>query len=246
MDSHVDAALEYTQEFSEDAESDLYSINVGWSTAFANTQSLRISLGYNSSQSLGLSESEGFHADLGYNWVITDNLLLDAQLGYNSSALHLLPDDDLTDSLVTDTETGSLNETEVEGYSFMLGMRYTFGSVNRSSIIAARPGTIGSGTIVGQVFVDVNGDGLPQANEHRLANIDVFLDSIYPSKTDQNGEFRFSNVGIGSHYVFVDEGNLPLPWMLGGQEFITVEVKLRTTSKINIAVQDSDSMVFVK
>jgi len=68
----------------------------------------------------------------------------------------------------------------------------------------------GSGTVLGSVFADWNGNGVPDAGEEALANIPVHLGSATRVNTARDGQFSFLNVPAGPTAVGVDVNALPV------------------------------------
>lgn len=64
----------------------------------------------------------------------------------------------------------------------------------------------------------------------------MFLNSVHPVITDARGEYRFPQVGLGAHFLFVDETALPLPWSLVAGEYTRFEVQLRRATRVDIPV----------
>lgn len=95
-------------------------------------------------------------------------------------------------------------------------------------------GDIRSGTIRGVVFFDENSDGRQQPLEKRAVNIEVLLDGRTAVRTDQNGEFEFRPVGVGSHRLSVGLGSIPLPWEVAQSFNPEVQVSLRATAHVAI------------
>ena len=81
-----------------------------------------------------------------------------------------------------------------------------------------------------------NNDGIRQASEPGAPGVTVFLNSVYPVVTDSRGEYSFPSVGLGSHFLFIDESALPLPWTLTDGEYTPLTVELRRSVQLNIAV----------
>ena len=79
----------------------------------------------------------------------------------------------------------------------------------------ARPGA-GGGRIEGTLFLDLNGNGQPDAGETRLPNVDLVLDGRFSVRSDAQGRFEFPFVASGRHMLSVIPDNVPLPWGFAG------------------------------
>jgi large repetitive protein len=64
------------------------------------------------------------------------------------------------------------------------------------------------GTIVGSVFIDRNGDGLPK-KETGVANAVLYLEDGTRVITDKSGKFSISGVDVGTHVLRLDETSVP-------------------------------------
>lgn len=79
--------------------------------------------------------------------------------------------------------------------------------------------------VYGLVFVDKNGNGVPDASDQFVRNIKIILDKKYTSITDAQGAFYFRNIDEGPHTLRIDINSLPLNML--------PQIKLE--NKINVA-----------
>jgi hypothetical protein len=63
-----------------------------------------------------------------------------------------------------------------------------------------------SGVIRGQVFEDLDGDAVLDADEAVISGITVSIDGVRTTETDSRGQFRFGGILPGRHSVKVDRG----------------------------------------
>ncbi|MEI6437822.1 MAG: pilus assembly protein N-terminal domain-containing protein [Candidatus Omnitrophota bacterium] len=63
--------------------------------------------------------------------------------------------------------------------------------------------------IYGVAFVDVNGNGLPDQNDHFIAGVKVLMDGKAAQATDSRGAYFFKNVMDGKHTLTIDMSALP-------------------------------------
>ena len=68
----------------------------------------------------------------------------------------------------------------------------------------------GTATVVGSVFADWNGDGVPGEGEGPLEGITVLLARAGATTSSARGEFAFTNVPTGSQHVQIDIAALPV------------------------------------
>jgi hypothetical protein len=94
----------------------------------------------------------------------------------------------------------------------------------------------GSGDIEGLVFFDANNDGRQQPSERGAAGVLVFLDDRYTQSTDSDGRFRFLNVAVGLRRLKVAQDQLPLPWVMRGEQALTLRVGVRAVERAEIAL----------
>jgi hypothetical protein len=64
--------------------------------------------------------------------------------------------------------------------------------------------------IYGLLFVDKNGNGIPDSADQFVRNIKIVLDKKYTSITDTQGAFYFRNIAEGTHTIRIDINSLPL------------------------------------
>ena len=117
--------------------------------------------------------------------------------------------------------------------AFFLTVRYENRAGRATSPLGGALGS-GSGSIVGYVFLDANGDGRRNADETGAANVTVLLDGRFAVRTDQLGRFEFPQVGGGAHSLSVISDNLPLPWSIAEDGRREIVVRTRDTLTLEI------------
>lgn len=96
----------------------------------------------------------------------------------------------------------------------------------------ASKGKRGTGSIQGLVFFDKNRDGLRQADEPGIPQVEVVLDDGYRVTTDQHGQFDMPTVWVGEHTVSLDSSTIPLPWEVPNSKAKQVKVAIRSTKEL--------------
>jgi hypothetical protein len=96
----------------------------------------------------------------------------------------------------------------------------------------ASKGKRGTGSIRGLVFFDKNRDGIRQADEMGIPQVEVVLDDGYRVTTDQHGQFNMPTVWVGEHTVSLDGSTIPLPWEAPNNKANKVKVVIRSTKEL--------------
>jgi len=79
------------------------------------------------------------------------------------------------------------------------------------------------------------------ANETGAANVTVLLDGRYSARTDSQGQYEFPAVAAGQHVLVVVPDNLPLPWMITGEERKVIKVETRRRTVLDVGARRSDA-----
>lgn len=114
-----------------------------------------------------------------------------------------------------------------------LSLRYDFNAGRSYVPLGGAPGE-GGGRVSGIVYLDQNDNGRMDAGERGAPNINVILDGRFVTRTDVSGRFDFPQVTAGHHAISILPDNLPLPWKLrndGQQEF---DIKVRSSTTLEI------------
>jgi hypothetical protein len=90
----------------------------------------------------------------------------------------------------------------------------------------------GTGSIVGSVFADWNGNGTPDAGEDLLAGIPLRLGASSTVTTSHDGQFSFSNVPAGAQQVGLDLNALPVDFDAPAAPDVTVELSRGDTRRV--------------
>ncbi len=101
-------------------------------------------------------------------------------------------------------------------------------------VIGQRADGRGTGRIVGQVFLDANGDGRRQADEPGAGRVEVVLGGRYRTLTDAQGRFEFPVVATGAQHLTVTLDTVPLPWGLASEAGTSVLVPLRGDATVEL------------
>ena len=119
-----------------------------------------------------------------------------------------------------------------------LTVRYQRASGGRFAPLGGRPGT-GWGPVSGRVFLDGNYNDLLDANEAAAANVTVMLDGRYSARTDSQGRYEFPAVAAGRHVLTVVPDNLPLPWLIPGDNRVEISVATRQSTVRDLGARRS-------
>ncbi|HEY8370384.1 MAG TPA: OmpA family protein, partial [Thermodesulfobacteriota bacterium] len=97
----------------------------------------------------------------------------------------------------------------------------------------------GWGTIEGRVYVDEDGDGVPDPGEPGVNGLSVILDGLPGTvvRTDEEGRFAYPRVASGLHSVRVIVRRLPADFDLVSPQLVEVTVVRRATAHVSFAVQ---------
>ncbi len=235
-DSEGGLSLGYVEESGGQSNRETYSINTNWKRRFSNNHTVNLGFGYN--QNLGvISDSDSWTASLAHGWHITDKLYLSTSINYNT--YNYKYEEDRFNGLFVENNISELDDESlsVNRLTAFFRLNYEFGNVQSAKVLGRKTGKAGAGSIRGTLFLDLNQDGIRQPNEKGLTGVLIYLNSIYPTKTDSQGEFIYRRVGTGQQVLFIDESKLPLPYSLNGVEFTKLKVRLRKESIIDIPVQ---------
>jgi hypothetical protein len=115
-------------------------------------------------------------------------------------------------------------------------LRYQDAAGRTSVALGGRPGAA-SGTLVGQVFQDENGNGRREATEAGVPEQVLRLDGRYVTRTDAQGRYSFPLVAVGSHRLELVKDNIPLPWNLPVDGAQRVEIRVRAESTVDFALK---------
>ena len=121
-----------------------------------------------------------------------------------------------------------------------LTVRYQRSGGAHFAPLGGSPGT-GWGPVSGTVYLDANTNGVRDANETGAANVTVLLDGRYSARTDSQGHYEFPAVAAGQHVLVVVPDNLPLPWMIAGEERNVIKVETRRRTVLDVGARRSDA-----
>lgn len=97
----------------------------------------------------------------------------------------------------------------------------------------------GWGTIEGDVFADLDGDGRRGPGEPGLPGLTVIVDGIKEGavETDRDGRYRLARVAAGPHSLRLEVRRLPADYDLISPPFVEVVVEQRQTRRVDFVVQ---------
>jgi hypothetical protein len=121
-----------------------------------------------------------------------------------------------------------------------LTVRYQRSGGAHFAPLGGSPGT-GWGPVSGTVYLDANTNSVRDASETGAANVTVLLDGRYSARTDSQGHYEFPAVAAGRHVLSVVPDNLPLPWMIVGDDREVILVETRRPTVVDIGARRSDS-----
>jgi cell division septation protein DedD len=127
-----------------------------------------------------------------------------------------------TRSMVRIIQTFSTGSARVPG-STIAGM---------STVARAR----GTGTIVGNVFVDWNSNGMQERDEEPIENIPVRVTAVSSVTTRRDGEFSFVNVPAGSQQVGLDTSAVPVDFDPPAESAVTIELDRSSTRRVSFGL----------
>ena len=233
-DSTIEFASTARHTFESGPGTKEYRINGNWNHQLTNGGSVGLGLGYNFG-STEQNDNSGINGYLNFDYPLSTSLGVSLQLDYSFNQVDF-EDQDLAGNFFTNDEFLDNNFDQTRDFSALFRLSYQLGGRQGPSVLQDRTRRGGAGGIRGYVYIDSNRDGVRQANETGVPGITVFLNSVHPVVTDSRGEYRFASVGLGNHFLFVDETTLPLPWVLSAGEYAPVAVELRRTATVDIAV----------
>jgi hypothetical protein len=114
-----------------------------------------------------------------------------------------------------------------------LALRYEWQGGTPSVPFGGAPGS-GFGSVTGVVYLDANDNGRLDAGEAGAPNVMIVLDGRFSARTDAQGRFEFPAVGPGDHVLTVVPDNLPLPWSVAGDGRVSVQVRVRDQTQVEI------------
>lgn len=231
-DSSAEIGGGYRIALLDNQRADEYRLIARWNKQFYRGQSLSIGAGYTATTS-GFDDNHGFTGFINFDSPITSTLGMSLQLDYSRTQADTI-DQDISSTLFTNNQFDDNRFSEHRQFTALLRLSYVLAGNGGNRTLSSRGRQAGAGGVQGIVFIDQNNDGVRQPNEPGVKGITLFLNSVYPTVTDANGEYRFPAVGIGEHFLMIDETALPLPWSLKQGEFMPVSVSLRRTTTRDI------------
>lgn len=178
----------------------------------------------------GEGASRGTDVNLGLNWRISARWSMTAAF-YQSQGSRRSPF--ILDPLVTDTPFISLPRDR----SVFLSLRYERSAGQPQAVLGGAPGGP-TGSVVGSLFLDDNGDGVRSASEQSAPNVTVLLDGRFAARTDSLGNFEFPRVATGSHTLTVVPDNLPLPWFITDADSQrAIQITVRQAARVDIGAR---------
>jgi sporulation related protein len=134
-------------------------------------------------------------------------------------------------AVLPDAEPWTLRST------LRVSRNFSTGSTQASTSVLgnlARHG--GTGSLVGAVFADWNGNGLQDPGDLPLENIPIRLTNLGSANTARNGEFAFVNVPIGLQQVGIDLSSLPVDFDPPAVPQVQVELARGESKKLEFGL----------
>lgn len=215
---YLSTALTYQKEDAAGVASERKGASANFRTTVAGTASFDGGLQYGRAQSdTGLS-TDNFGGNLNVNWTLSAHWSSRLQLLWNRA----------------EPSFGSANGPTLTEKSLFIALRAEDVSGRPIVTQGRQTGSIGSGRIVGWVFLDENNDGVRQASERPAAGVIVYLDGRYSTTTDSEGRFEFVPVPTGDHTLRMSVENVPLPWGLLDESPRRIDVPLRDAATVEV------------
>ncbi len=98
---------------------------------------------------------------------------------------------------------------------------------------------------IGKVWVDANGDGVQDAGEAGLGNVDIWTEDGMVATTDSTGKFSFSNVRPGRHAFRVDPRSIPGGYRLAGEDIQLVDASGWATPRVDFRLVPTSALALV-
>ena len=166
------------------------------------------------------TESSSTNLGLGLTWEPRQDLLLGLSATMNKNS--------------TETTGGmALDRTDS---TVLLSLNYRRSSGGRASIQGVSEGRRGIGRAFGRVFLDQNRDGRLSVGEDAVADLTIYLDGGYSTRTDPEGRFEFSTVATGEHRVSIALEDVPLPWGLEDETAVRISVSARGETRVDFGL----------
>lgn len=168
--------------------------------------------------------------NLGGQWRLNQHWSLSGQYVHTIGQVPLRRPIDPLAPVATDTTLGTSDR------SFLIVLRYEIDAGSRSVPLGGKP-MAGGGRVEGIVYFDANASGTQDASETGVPGVTVTLDNRYAVRTDAQGRFSFPFVAAGPRTVSVRSDTLPLPWVAAEDGPARIDVRLRGTTTLGLAVQ---------
>jgi len=86
---------------------------------------------------------------------------------------------------------------------------------------------------VGNVWMDLDANGVQSAGESGVAGVDVWTDDGEVATTDDDGKFSYRNLRAGGHAFRIDPSTIPVGYRLvAGEDIVTLDATGWTTPRI--------------
>jgi uncharacterized repeat protein (TIGR01451 family) len=124
-----------------------------------------------------------------------------------------------------------------------------------SAALRVRPSILGDKAIIlGRVFEDANGNGVPDPGDVGVAGVRIYLEDGSYVFTDKDGQYSFTGVAPGVHVAKVDKTTVPrryqaIPYNtafagVGWSQFITVPFGGPVRGDFALAINDTPAAAF--
>jgi cell division septation protein DedD len=118
--------------------------------------------------------------------------------------------------------------------TFSTGAARVSSGTSPAAVAATR--SRGTGTILGVVFTDWNGNGILDPGEDPLENIPVRITAVSALTTRRDGEFSFLNVPAGAQEVGLDTSAIPVDFDPPVESSVSLELDRGTTRRVTFGL----------
>ena len=207
----------------------------------------------------GREKSEDIKGRFGLNYYLSPNLYLYFVTTYTKSKEEMMSEKerlelystinfklpwgiDLSCNLGADRYL-SLPERDIRGTNYRITLRLTkrfrWGKSFPKTGAFPEMEPRGVGSIQGYVFDDLNQNGMKDPQEKGYPGIKVELEDGTVVETDSEGKYKFSNIGVGFHWVTFEKRKIPIELNILTPSKEQVEVRKWRTAKVNFRLVTS-------
>lgn len=104
-------------------------------------------------------------------------------------------------------------DTVPDGYVFQDKVQQEFEIMQHKDVIVYDIALATRSGVYGIVFVDSNGNKIPDPDEEKVGNVRITLDKETVTVSDPRGAYFFNNIEKGQHSLKIDIGSIPLQYL---------------------------------